>query len=114
MKSILTILAVLAYIALIASDFYWQPELLLIPATLVLSALLMLGVPTLVRRKASSGPLPLPATFITATALLAVLFFALRATLPENLHAYGFISLVGLNGVFYLVALLILRKEKQG
>lgn len=113
MKGFLTIAILTIYLILVAGDFILMPELLFIPASLVLSAGILLGTPYAIRRFASVKPLPLTWALAATLALLALVFLLFWTITPAKLHTFAIVSLVGLNGVFALLCLLLLTQEKQ-
>ncbi|EPR44760.1 hypothetical protein dsx2_1388 [Desulfovibrio sp. X2] len=113
MKGILTVLTIIVYLTLIAGDFLQRPDTLFIPGSIFLSGAIMLGIPWAYRRFMHATPLGILASVGAALVLLAVIAGLLLASTPQSMHLYANLSLFGLNGVFCLLAAVILHQERQ-
>lgn len=103
----------LIYLLLVMSDFWYRPELVWVPVSLALSGLVMLGLPMALRKFLVRENLSLAASLLLALVLVAATGFGLYAAIPESLVTYEIIVLVSLNAVFLLLAVSILRMERE-
>ena len=114
MKRILLVFAGLVYLVLIVGNFVTQPALLIIPGTILSSLAIVLGIPWLIRKKFHPERFSLAAAAGITILLGATSFLFIKAVINPYFETYAAILLPGLNGVFLLLSMFILRQEREG
>lgn len=112
MKGILPLLGLAVYFVLAVGDFIFKPEMLFIPASLALTAAVMLGVPLLVRKSLRPAPLPMAGAALSAVILAAVSGSLLYALTPVSLQFYAIVCLVATHISLAILAGVLLRQER--
>lgn len=112
MKGILPLLGLAVYLVLAVGDFFFKPEMLFIPASLLVTCVIMLGSPFAVRRYLRPAPLPLFGAAAGAAVLLAASAGLFLAITPEKLNLYATVQLVALNLALAILAGVILSQER--